>query len=99
MNKSGEVKFHHNCLMCMRCSLYCPTSAIDIGFLQGWKVNGRYNFAKIAQIENKEPIITDETTGFFKCYIETYNYINSRYKELFGDKPADTSFIHSFKSM
>lgn len=99
MNKRGEVKFHHNCLMCMRCSLYCPTSAIDIGFLQGWKVNGRYNFAKIAQIENKEPVITDETTGFFKCYIETYNYINSRYKELFGDKPADTSFIHSFKSM
>ena len=40
-NKKGEIAFHHNCLMCMRCSFFCPTAAIDIGFLQGWKVNGR----------------------------------------------------------
>lgn len=85
-NKKGEIAFHHNCLMCMRCSFFCPTAAIDIGFLQGWKVNGRYDFDKIREIKLENPVITKDTKGFFKCYIETYDYINSRYEELFGEK-------------
>lgn len=85
MNKKGQVAFHHNCLMCMRCSFFCPTAAIDIGFLQGWKVNGRYDFNKIRQRHLEHPWITPETKGFFHCYIRTYNYINTRHKELFGD--------------
>ncbi len=32
----------------------------------------------------KETVITEKTTGFFKCYIKTYQYINQRYQELFG---------------
>ena len=66
--------------MCMRCSFFCPTAAIDIGFLQGWKVNGRYDFDKIREIKLETPVITKDTKGFFKCYIET------RYEELFGEK-------------
>lgn len=81
---AGCLVFHHNCLMCMRCSFCCPTAAIDIGILQGWKVNKPYNFEKIKQIELTEPYITDETTGFFHCYIDTYRYINERHRELFG---------------
>lgn len=86
-DENGKIKFHHNCLMCMRCSFYCPVDAFDIGFLQdwGWKVNGPYNFEKIKQIELTEPFITEETTGFFHCYIDTYKYINTRHKELFGE--------------
>lgn len=83
-NSAGRLVFHHNCLMCMRCSFCCPTAAIDIGILQGWKVNKPYNFEKIKQIELTEPYITDETTGFFHCYIDTYRYINERHRELFG---------------
>lgn len=82
-NDKGQIKFHHNCLMCMRCSFFCPTAAIDIGILQGWKVNGRYDFEKIRKMNLEKPVITQNTQGFFKCYIDTYNYINSRYKELF----------------
>jgi len=86
-DESGRMRFHHNCLMCMRCSLYCPTDAFDIGFLQdwGWKVNGGYDFKKIEKIQLDKPYITDQTTGFFKCYIRTYRYINGRHKEIFGE--------------
>lgn len=87
-NKKGNIKFHHDCLMCMRCSLNCPTDAIYIGFLDawGWRVNGAYNLEKIKQINNDNPVITNDTKGFFKCYIETYRYINDRYKELFENE-------------
>ena len=48
-NKKGKIKFKHNCMMCMRCSFFCPKDAINIGFLQwwGWKVNGAYDFKNI----------------------------------------------------
>lgn len=87
VDKSGKIKFHHHCLMCMRCSFFCPTNAINIGFLQqwGWKVNGGYDFEKIKKIELTEPYITKDTKGFFHCYIESYENINRRYQELFGD--------------
>ncbi len=83
-NKKGKIKFHHNCLMCMRCSFYCPKDAINIGFLQGWKVNGPYDFEKIAKLENKEKIIKEDTQGFFKCYVSTYKEIEERYKKIFN---------------
>jgi len=84
---SGTIRFHHHCLMCMRCSFFCPKDAIHIGFLEdwGWKVNGPYDFAKIEKMEPGEPVITKDTTGFFHCYIETYDKINSRHRELFGE--------------
>ncbi len=81
---SGRIRFHHHCLTCMRCSFCCPTAAIDIGFLQGWKVNGPYNFEKIQQIPTEKPWITADTKGFFKCYIKSYQNIENRYNELFG---------------
>lgn len=91
-NAKGDIKFHHNCLMCMRCSLYCPKDAIHIGFLEswGWKVNGGYNFNKIEKIDLTKPWITKDTEGFFKCYIKTYEYINRRHKEIFGEKKDET---------
>ncbi|MCQ2798545.1 MAG: EFR1 family ferrodoxin [Bacilli bacterium] len=87
-NKKGAIKFHHDCLMCMRCSMNCPTDAIYIGFLDawGWRVNGAYDFKKIRAIKNEEPVIKDNTTGFFKCYIETYRTIKQRHEELFNDQ-------------
>lgn len=83
----GTIRFRHHCLMCMRCSFYCPKDAIYIGFLEewGWKVNGPYDFKKIEAIELDAPVITSDTKGFFKCYIETYEYINRRHRELFGE--------------
>ena len=84
-DESGTVRFGHHCLMCMRCSFFCPTNAIHIGILQGWRVNGRYNFKAIREMTLDEPYITPETQGFFRCYVDTYAYINNRYNELFGE--------------
>jgi len=85
-DENGQMKFHHHCLMCMRCSFFCPKDAFHIGFLDdwGWKVNGGYDFKKIAAMPLGDPVITRHTTGFFKCYIETYEKINRRYNEIFG---------------
>lgn len=89
-NDRGEIAFHHNCLMCMRCSLYCPKDAIHIGFLEDWdwKVNGGYDFKKIENIEYDpaKPYITDDTEGFFKCYVKTYKDIDRRHKEIFSEQ-------------
>lgn len=86
-DEQGVIRFHHNCLMCMRCSFYCPKDAIHIGFLEdwGWKVNGGYDFKKIEKINYDKPFITPQTTGFFKCYVETYDKIRRRHKEIFGE--------------
>lgn len=40
--KDGLPVFGKHCIGCTACSFNCPTSAIDIGLLQGWKVNGAY---------------------------------------------------------
>ena len=86
-DESGVIRFHHNCLMCMRCSFYCPTDAFHIGFLDdwGWKVNGAYDFGRIEKITLDAPVITPDTEGFFRCYVETFDNINRRHKELFGE--------------
>lgn len=85
-NKKGKIKFKHGCMMCMRCSFYCPKDAINIGFLQwwGWKVNGGYNFNKILNDENiTGQYITKDSKGFYKCYIKSWNDINNKYNEYF----------------
>ncbi len=80
--KKGKLVFHHQCLMCMRCSMYCPTNAIHIGFLEGWKVNQPYDFKKIEKQSSEKPYITKDTKGFFRCYVKTYDAIEKRYHEI-----------------
>jgi ferredoxin len=83
-NKKGKIKFHSRCNMCMSCTLNCPKDAIRMGLFNSWRVNKPYDFNEIEKIELKEPIITDKTDGFFKCYVKTYKDIKNRHKELFG---------------
>lgn len=40
--KDGLPSFGKHCIGCTACSFNCPTDAISIGLLQGWKVNGAY---------------------------------------------------------
>ena len=84
-DKHGRIKFHSHCLMCMNCTLNCPKDAIKMGLFNSWRVNKPYNFNEIEKIELKEPIITKDTKGFFKCYVKTYEQIKARHKELFGE--------------
>jgi ferredoxin len=44
IDEEGNFHFGNKCLMCMRCSMMCPVDAFKIGWFNGWKVNGRYNF-------------------------------------------------------
>lgn len=83
LSKKGKIKFHHSCVMCMRCSFFCPTGAINIGFLQGWKVLDYYNLNKVEKDDSIEPnFVTENTTGFFKCYIKTFKDIDREYEEI-----------------
>ncbi len=83
INKKGKIKFHHRCDMCMRCSFFCPTEAIHIGFLQSWLVTGDYKLKEIAKQPYEEKYITDESTGFYKCYINYFKKIDEEYERLF----------------
>lgn len=42
--KNGKPKFGGKCLICARCSFNCPKDCINIGLLNGWRVNGAYSF-------------------------------------------------------
>ena len=80
-----KIKFNHHCDMCMRCSLYCPTDAINIGLLQGWKVNGAYDFEKIEKDDSiVEPYVTKKSKGFYKCFIKYFEQIDEEHKRIFG---------------
>ncbi len=53
IDKDGNFHFGKNCIMCMRCSFGCPLDAFSIGLLNGWKVNGSYNFNDPDNTEQK----------------------------------------------
>lgn len=81
--KNNKIKFHHHCDMCMRCSFYCPTNAIKIGFLEKWKVNGAYQFDKIKNDESiSSNYITKDSKGFYKCFIKTFEFIDKEYEKI-----------------
>ncbi len=42
--ENGKFVFGNNCIGCVRCSFCCPKSAISIGLINMWKVNGKYRF-------------------------------------------------------
>ena len=45
--EKGRPVFGNDCVLCVRCSFSCPDDAISIGLLNGWKVNGPYDFGRI----------------------------------------------------
>lgn len=44
-DESGCYTFGGRCTLCVRCSFSCPKNAINIGILNGWKVNGAYDLS------------------------------------------------------
>lgn len=43
--KDGKFVFGNDCVMCTKCSFGCPEDAFSIGMLNGWRVNGAYDFS------------------------------------------------------
>ncbi len=80
--KDGRVRFHHHCDMCMACSFFCPADAIKIGFLESWHVNGAYPLAALEARTDAPPFITEETEGFYRCFIRYFKDIDRRYEAL-----------------
>lgn len=82
--KKGKIKFKHHCLMCMRCSFYCPKDAISIGLLNSWRVNGAYNFKNILNNDSLKDIdyVSKQKDFFYKCYPATFKHIDEMYNEI-----------------
>jgi len=94
--KGDKIKFHHHCDMCMRCSFYCPTDAIKIGFLDwwGWRVNGDYKLKKLAEDTSPiTPYITEDSKGFYKCFIKSFEEIDREYQNIFGEETVENKEI------
>lgn len=94
--KGDKIKFHHHCDMCMRCSFYCPTDAIKIGFLDwwGWRVNGDYKLKKLAEDTSPiTPYITEDSKGFYKCFIKSFEEIDREYQKIFSEETAENKEI------
>ena len=89
INKKDKIKFKHNCLMCMRCSFNCPKNAINIGFLEGWKVNKPYDFKHIldneANYKNKD-YLKDNNEFFYKCFKKSFKEVDELYEETIAKK-------------
>ena len=83
VNKEGKIRFKHSCVMCMRCSFYCPKKAIDIGFLQGWKVTSYYSLDKYwNEVEKRVNFIKGNEKGFYKCFIEYFKDVDKMYNSI-----------------
>ena len=91
--EKGKIRFGHRCDMCMRCSFFCPTDAIKIGFLQGWKVNGDYHLDEIAKDPlPQKPYIDQNSRGFFKCFVRSFSIIDKEYAALFPEAKKEFPF-------
>ncbi len=85
--QGGKIRFGHRCDMCMRCSFFCPRNAIRIGFLEGWKVNGDYRLQELEEAgPPPKPYITEESRGFYRCFVRHFAAIDEEYARLFGDE-------------
>lgn len=62
----GIIKFGKKCIMCARCSFSCPLNAISIALLNGWKVNGSYDF------ESRQSDCERSVPDFLKVAYEKY---------------------------
>lgn len=89
--KNNRIVFSHKCVMCMRCSFYCPSNAIKIGFLEKWKVNGKYDLLRIANDEGIKPNFLEENnTGFYRCFTPTFKEIENEYSRVIDESRKRT---------
>jgi ferredoxin/flavodoxin len=79
---NDRVHFSNRCAMCMYCSMYCPKDAINIGLLRPMKVNGPYNYNKLAKNESLNfPFISNNTKGIRSLFKKHYQNLDMLFKE------------------
>ena len=74
--ENDKFTFGKKCLMCQRCSVYCPKDAFkSLGFFTSWKVNPPYTFKEVTEFQvEKKPNYCK------KNYIKYFAYVDSRLK-------------------
>jgi ferredoxin/flavodoxin len=77
-NKKGKIKINSRCSMCMRCTMNCPVDAFHFGFLNNWKVVGRYDF---------KTILADEKIPSYYVYPEVKGYFR-HFRKYFAEQDA-----------
>ncbi len=66
-NKDNKIRIKGSkCALCMRCTLNCPVDAFRFGFLNLWKVNGKFNYPSLIKNKDINPnFINHNTKGYF----------------------------------
>lgn len=97
--KDGKFSFGTNCALCVRCAFYCPKDAINLGMLNGWRVNGDYKIEKTAENPAiKFPFFSDSDKGVGRhAYRDYFKRLDEELKknhiELFSDELGDDALM------
>ena len=93
ITKKGEkYSFGGHCTLCCRCTMNCPKDAISMGLLNGFRVNGAYNFEKLVADDSVSGnYVNDKTIGYYKKFNKYYNKIDQELISL-GLTPPRTLF-------
>ncbi len=85
--KNNKYKFKNKCIMCMRCSFNCPKDAVNIGMLNGRRVNGGYDYKRIINDSNiKGEYLKNHNKGFYKIFKKIIKENDKKYNEYFSQK-------------
>ncbi|MEG1528111.1 MAG: EFR1 family ferrodoxin [Clostridia bacterium] len=89
---NGVAKFGHKCTMCMACAMACPQNAVKAGIVNRFKVNGNYDFEKLASDDSiPGEYITSQTKGYFKTFLKYYK--KNSLKEEFQTVASQTESV------
>ncbi len=76
--EKNKFKFGNNCALCVRCSFNCPKNAINIGMLNGWKVNGDYKVEKLlADNDVKDNALETCSRKMYKVYYKYFKKLDA----------------------
>lgn len=89
----GKYRFGSRCTLCCRCTMNCPRDAISMGLLNGFKVNGAYNFEKLVRDEKVSGnYVNAQTVGYYKKMLEYYDKADEELAK-FGIAPPRDGFL------
>ena len=75
--KNGRYHFGIHCTLCCRCTMHCPKDAISMGLLNCLRVNGAYEFEKLAEDEAVSGnYVNERTVGYYKKFHPYYTKID-----------------------
>jgi ferredoxin len=90
--RGGHPHFGARCTMCMGCAFLCPKDAIRPGLLNPWRVNGPFQYKKLAEDDSVPDRYIDENTrGYFRLFRP---YYERTYEEIRAVKSKDGLYEH-----